>query len=337
MRRWVAGLALAIVTAAAIWGWTGRGGPQVTVYTSVDQVYAEPILRAFTAETGIAVNALYDAEASKTVGLVNRLVAEREAPLADVFWNGEFMQTLALAGDGLLAPYTPPGAALRDPLLRDPGGLWSAFGGRARVLIVNTALLPAADRPARLADLVARAPDLAFANPLFGSAATHVAALAAAMGEDAALDLIGALQAGGAAVVDGNAVVRDMVADGRRPMGLTDTDDACVAIMGGAPVDVVFLDQAEGGLGTLVIPNTVALIAGAPHPDTARRLIDYLLSPDTEAALVASGWVQIPSIAVAATPRCYGGLSVRPMQVPMAAIREAGATTADRLRAMFQN
>ena len=102
-------------------------------------------------------------------------------------------------------------------------------------------------------------------------------------------------------------------------------------------MDVVFLDQAEGGLGTLIIPNTVALIAGAPHPDAARTLIDYLMAPETEAAMVESGWVQIPSVAVTAAPKCYEGLAVRPMQVPMAAIRDAGASTAERLRAMFQN
>src|SRR4030095_3704427 len=50
----------------------------VIVYAAQDQVYAEAILRAFEKETGIRVKAVYDSEAVKTVGLANRLLAERD-------------------------------------------------------------------------------------------------------------------------------------------------------------------------------------------------------------------------------------------------------------------
>ena len=310
---------------------------EVTIYTSVDQVYSEPVLRAFEAETGIRVNALYDAEAAKTVGLVNRLIAEKEAPLADVFWNGEFSQTLALKEEGVLAPYAAPPAADLPALFVDPEGFWTAFGGRARVLFVNTDMMAEADWPRSIFDLPARARELALANPLFGSTATHAAALAAALGPEEALGYFEALKAGGARVVDGNAVVRDMVAAGRVPMGLTDTDDACVSILKGAPVAVVFLDQEAGGLGTLVVPNTVALIADAPHPDLGKVLADYLLSPETEAAMIESGWVQIPSRPSPVEGECFGRLDVRGMQVGMDAIRAAGGEIGDAMRAMFQD
>ena len=51
---------------------------EVIVYTSQDQVYAEPIFREFEKETGIKVRPVYDSEAVKTVGLANRLLAESE-------------------------------------------------------------------------------------------------------------------------------------------------------------------------------------------------------------------------------------------------------------------
>src|SRR5687767_13851743 len=51
--------------------------PTVIVYAAQDQVYSEPILQQFTKETGIKVRAVYDSEAVKTVGLANRLLAER--------------------------------------------------------------------------------------------------------------------------------------------------------------------------------------------------------------------------------------------------------------------
>ncbi|MCX7842293.1 MAG: iron ABC transporter substrate-binding protein, partial [Clostridia bacterium] len=84
---------------------------QVVIYTSVDQVFSEPVLKAFESETGIRVLPVYDVEATKTVGLVNRLIAEKSKPQADVFWNGEFVQTLVLKEKGLLEKYKPSGAS----------------------------------------------------------------------------------------------------------------------------------------------------------------------------------------------------------------------------------
>src|SRR5207245_2512087 len=54
---------------------TKQASRTVVIYTSQDQVYAEPILKEFERQSGIQVRALYDSEAVKTVGLVNRLIA----------------------------------------------------------------------------------------------------------------------------------------------------------------------------------------------------------------------------------------------------------------------
>ena len=75
---------------------------RVTVYAAQDQVYAEPILREFEKETGIKVKAVYDSEAVKTVGLANRLLAERSHPQCDVFWGNEEMRTRQLAAQGVV-------------------------------------------------------------------------------------------------------------------------------------------------------------------------------------------------------------------------------------------
>ena len=48
---------------------------EVVVYTSLDKVFSQPILEEFERKTGIKVKAVYDSEATKTTGLVNRLIA----------------------------------------------------------------------------------------------------------------------------------------------------------------------------------------------------------------------------------------------------------------------
>ena len=68
----------------------------VTIYTSLDRPHSEPILKKFEEATGIEVKAVYDTEASKTIGLINRLYAEKENPKADVFWNSEVLRTIQL-------------------------------------------------------------------------------------------------------------------------------------------------------------------------------------------------------------------------------------------------
>jgi len=69
----------------------------VIAYCAQDQTYAEAIFRDFQKETGIKVRAVYDSEAVKTVGLANRLLAERSHPQCDVFWGNEEMRTRQMA------------------------------------------------------------------------------------------------------------------------------------------------------------------------------------------------------------------------------------------------
>jgi len=114
---------------------------EVVIYTSVDQVFSEPILDRFQEETGIIVKAVYDVEAAKTTGLVNRLIAEKGNPLWDVWWNGEIAQTVLLKNKGILTPYFSPEAASIPNEYIDPENYWTGFGGRARVCLVNTELL----------------------------------------------------------------------------------------------------------------------------------------------------------------------------------------------------
>src|SRR5215204_4507865 len=83
----------------------------VTVYVSTDRVFSEPVLRAYERRSGVTVRAVYDTEETKSTGLANRLIAEKDRPQADVFWSNEPVRTLVLKRNGVLAPYKSPGAA----------------------------------------------------------------------------------------------------------------------------------------------------------------------------------------------------------------------------------
>jgi len=73
-----------------------RSERTVVIYTSVDQIYSEPIFHEFQRRIGITVKPKYDVEAVKTVGLINAIVAEQGSPRCDVLWNNEVMHTIIL-------------------------------------------------------------------------------------------------------------------------------------------------------------------------------------------------------------------------------------------------
>lgn len=266
----------------------------VVVYVALDEMYSMPILDEFQKTSGIEVRAVYDTEASKTTGLRTRLVAEKSRPRADVFWNNEVAQTIMLKQNGVLEPYASPAAKAIPDKFRDPENYWTGFAARGRVIIYNTDLVK--QPPVSILDFLKPewAGKAAIGKPLFGTTATHTAALFAAWGPDRAKEFFRGLLKNNVAILEGNATVRDAVAQGRFAIGLTDTDDANGAIEDRLPARWLFPDQAADAAGTLLIPNTVALIKGAPHPDAAKKLIDYLLSPEVETKLASMRSIQIP-------------------------------------------
>jgi iron(III) transport system substrate-binding protein len=275
----------------------------VTIYVSTDRVFSEPVLREYEKRTGVRVNPVYDTEETKSTGLANRLIAEKARPQADVFWSNEPVRTLVLKSRGVLAPYRSASADGIPSALMDPDGYWTGFSARIRVIAYNTKLVKADEAPRSVFDLADPTwrGQVAMADPRFGSTSFHVAALYAMAGDEKMDAFFRRLKANGVRIVDGNSVVRDLVARGEVKVGLTDTDDVNVAIEDGQPIAMVLPDAA--GLGVPVMPNMVSLIANAPHPDEARRLIDYLLSADVERQLAQSEAVQIPVHAGVAGPK----------------------------------
>ena len=267
---------------------------EVVVYTSVDQFFSEPILELFEQRTGIQVKAVYDVEAAKTVGLTNRLLAEKKHPRADVFWNSEIARTIALQKKDIFTPYLSSERTGIPEQFKDKAGYWTGFSCRARVLIYNTDMLQKDELPSSLQELTHPTwrGKVAMAYPLLGTAATHMGALYAVMGQEKAESFLRDLKKNNILIVAGNSVVRDVVAAGEVPLGITDTDDVHVAMLRKKPVAMIFPDQQT--VGAFLIPNTVALIKGGPHPETGKKLIDFLLSPEVENLLAESDSRNIP-------------------------------------------
>jgi iron(III) transport system substrate-binding protein len=307
---------------------------QVVVYTALDQEFSQPIFDEFTQATGIVVRPKYDTESTKTIGLTQAILAERERPRCDLFWNNEILNTMRLERAGLLRPYVSPEADAFPAEMRSPDGLWYGFAARARVLIVNTNQVAESRMPKSINDLLDPQwyDRVGIAKPLFGTTATHAACLFSVWGEEKAEEYFHAVKRN-AQVLAGNKQVARAVATGRLAFGLTDTDDAVIEVEAGMPVAIVYPDQAEGGLGTLFIPNTLALIKDSPNPEAAEKLLDFLLSAEVERQLAASPSAQIPlREGVPASDRVKTPEQVRAMQVDFEAAAEAWDAAAQFLQ-----
>ena len=263
---------------------------KVVVYTSQDHVYAEPILKEFERQTGIKAAVVYDSEAVKTVGLANRLLAERNHPQCDVFWSNEELRTRQLAAEKVFRQEKP----------------WAAIGYRSRRLAINTNLLALSSAPGSLRALTNRAWSgrIALAYPLFGTTATHFIALRQEWGPAAWENWCRALIANKPFLVDGNSVVAKLVARGEASIGLTDSDDIAVEQRAGAPLAALPISEE-----TLLIPNTVAVIRDAPHPKAAQLLWEYLQEPAVTKTLVAANALEGSSIREVSTKTSPAGLA----------------------------
>ncbi len=295
---------------------------EVVLYSSVDEPLLREIMAVYASEQEGRVLLVGDTEATKTTGLLQRLIAERANPRCDVWWSNEAFSTIALARQGLLEPL-PIASQLREigwPAdLIGAGGTWVGFAQRARVIVHNTNRISNQSAPTALADLLR--PEfkgrIGIARPQFGTTRGHIAALVAAHGPDRARAFLAALKQHGVRIYDGNSQVVAAAAQGEIDAGLTDTDDVFAGRRNGWPVDLTLerVDSPEAiasntsgpalpSIGPLVIPNTVARIRNGPESRAAKAtgsstgatdaLISFLLSEKLERLLAASEARNIP-------------------------------------------
>ena len=248
----------------------GSKRDSLTIYTSQDQVYAEPILRDFEKQSGIKIRAIYDSEAVKTVGLVNRLIFEKNNPQCDLFWNNEELRTRQLATKGVL----------NTKMRIDP------YGTRTRQWVWNTNQISMASIPKDLFTLTNAhwRSKVAIALPLFGSTSTHFQILRQKWGKERWKQWCRGLIANDVITVDGNSVVVQLVGRGEVTLGITDSDDIRAGLKNQLPIAGKSI--VEDGF---IIRNSIGYIAGSPFQNLSKRLAEYLQSNSVKDSLIEAG------------------------------------------------
>ena len=296
MKKFVSLLGAACILIVGVFTWHCAQSPDnasVVVYVSEDQVFSEPVLKDFEKATGIRVKAVYDTEEAKSTGSMNRLIAEKNNPQADVYWANEPIRAEVLKQKGISLSYLSPNAETIPPVFRDSAGYWTGFSARARVLVINKNIK---DKPGTILSYTKPRwkGKSAMANPLFGTTTSEIAALFTVWGDKRAKEFMAAMKRNRVVISTNNGESADFVAAGRVAFSLVDSDDAVNRMRQGKSVSMVYPDQGAEGLGCFIVPNAAVLIKGGPHPTAAKKLIDYLLSKETERKLAFADCAQIP-------------------------------------------
>jgi iron(III) transport system substrate-binding protein len=302
MSRREALLAAMAVAGLGMYGCSRSGAAgALTLYSSADDDIAALARGAFTKRSGRALEIVGDTEATKTFGLVARLIDERSSPRADAWWSNEPLGSVRLAEEGVLAPL--PGSIVGSAwykawpaYLKDPRDLWIGFGLRARAIAYHTRRVRPEEAPASARELALPRwkGRVGMAKPQFGTTRLHMAAILVQSGEAAMRGWLEGLRAGGVRLYDGNSSVVRAMSVGEIDVGLTDSDDVRAGMSNGWPVGMVLERPApeEAGAiaarGTVTIPNTVGLVGGGPGGAAAVELLEFLVSAEMERLLAGS-------------------------------------------------
>lgn len=283
MKRTALLLAILLVTVVFLPACSTK--PPVTVYTDGNTDAVRKLVEPFTRSTGIPVSIEHFTSPRLLVDAVKAPSDGKQPP--DVIFSTEKDAGEALLAQNTLAEFTPANAG-SIPAGAHNGNLWYGMGGHVWVLAWNTGLVTAP--PASLFDLAGEgypAGSVSVINPNY--ILFYPCGAAATVGETAISSFLQKLTERNAQWEANPADTAKSVAEGKAQVCLTTLQEATKQKEGGAPIAWAVPDQAEGGMGAYLQFNVVGVAKVSAMPDKAKKLAEYLLSPEAEKLSVELG------------------------------------------------
>jgi iron(III) transport system substrate-binding protein len=261
------------------------------VYTPFPQSTADEWAAAFERDTGIHVEQIEE----PTTRVYSRLRAEKAYPRADVWIGGGGMVPfISAANEGLLEPYQPH-IPFDMPehrghlVLRDPQWRWEGVAIIGLGFAYNPSRLPADQLPRTWDDLAL--PRWHHDVIMYDPAASGTAMLFVEAAIMRSLQHSGSEEPGWKYLTDyyhnlsryaGDGPPSMMVSRGECDIGIHFEHQVLQYIEQNHSEAAI--EQAQKSLRWTILPESpvivdpIALVKGAPHPENARRFIDYIFS-----------------------------------------------------------
>lgn len=239
---------------------------EVVLYSSNPTELIDLVSKGFEVKTGIKVSAVR----MGTGEAMKRIAAEKDKPLCDVFWSGD-VAVLENAKANFQTYRSPEAKALPAGYVEQQAR-WSASNAHVMIIMANKSLVNATEMPKRWNDLFNAKwkGKIVMANPAkSGSAYAQVYGIYKLYGWDGLNKLIA-----NAKILDSSSLIYKGVAAGEYPLGLTMEYAAHRYIVGGDKnVGIVY--PADGAF---IAPEATGIVRNCPHPEEAKKFIDYLIS-----------------------------------------------------------
>ena len=265
-------LAVAALTAPA------RAEQSVVLYSANDDTVNKIVADGFKQATGTTVNVI----STGSGVLFRRIASEAANPQGDVVWG--VSAALLTQNSKYFQPYAVKGADQVPAAYRDANNLWVGTNLHIITINQNTKAIDAASGPKSWQDLLDPKwkDKIAFTDPAnSGFSYAAATALLARWGDnDDAWKKMSALLAN-TKVLNRSTLVFDGNGSGEYPIGISLEYAGYLWAHNGAPVKVNYPTD-----GTTALAEGAAVIKGAPNPDAAHALIDYLASKATQEALL---------------------------------------------------
>jgi len=252
---------------------------KLTVYSGRAERLIKPVLDEFTAKSGVQVDLL----SSGTTELVNRLKAEGDRTVADVFLTNDAGSLEQARAAGLLRPLN-----MREveraipPQFRAPDNAWIGLSGRFWIIVYNKTLV----KPEELKSLL----DLGNAKwkekiaiPNAGSEYLQagVSVIRATYGDAKTKEFLEGLRDNaGAQVYQKSSQIVEAVAKGQAALGIVNHYYVYrhLAAQPSAPIAAFMPDQQEGGMGAIMNVAGVGIVKSTKHLEPAKLLVEFLVA-----------------------------------------------------------
>lgn len=255
-------------------------GRSVTVYSGRTENLIQPVLDAFSCETGTEANVRF----GSSTDLALLLAEEGANTPADVYLSRSPGPVGFLEADDLLAQLDPSVLDLVDEQNRSSNKTWVGFSGRKRVLVYNVDDLGLDELPESIFDLTDERFEGKVAIPATnGSFVDWFTVFRDQYGTDVASQWLDDMVANGAEPYPNNRAIVEAVGRGEIAMGLVNhyyNYQEAAAL--GDEHRAENHDLADDDIGSLLIISAAGVTSASENVESANELLAYLLKPEVQ-------------------------------------------------------
>ena len=255
---------------------------ELQIYSIIHEEETEALTQLFTEKTGIKVNYLR----ATTGELVNRVIAEKDDPQADILLGGASSYHIQAAEAGALEPYVSPMAEKVPSYARSNDGSWTGFCVLTLGIGINQGRFaekfPGMEYPKTWEDLINPkfTGEIVLTNPVASSTAyLFVQNQLQRFGWEKGWDYLLNLAPLVGQFPDSGSAPAKLIGTGEYAIGVSYIHALAKYASDGFDVLTVAPPQSVGDV------DCISIMKNTKHKEAAQKFVDFMLSPEAQSLM----------------------------------------------------